>query len=112
MGVHARAVRPGVRRLPRDGAAGRLLRLRRRRGTAARDPGAAPERSWKYGAAQAWGGPGRDSAALDSAQRRVRRSGAVVVVEGGLGRALDLHRPARPLTTAQSTVARAYVAAV
>ena len=107
-----RAVVARHRRLPRGGAAGRIVRVRHARHAPPRSARAAAERPRQRRAAQARRGAGRRPAPLGAPRRRILRSGALVDAEGGLGRALGLDRASRPLMNQLPRAARYYVTAV
>src|SRR5262249_32975567 len=100
------------RRVPRSGAAGRLVRVRHGRRAPARGARPAAERTRQRRAAPARRTAGRPPPPLASAQRRLFRSGLVVSAERRLGRPLGLYRVPGPLMNELPRAARIYVGAV
>src|SRR5262249_27295619 len=112
MGMHAGAVGEGHRHLPRGGAAARIVRLRRRRRPSARGARAAAARARERRAAGARRGARRRAARLGAGQGGVRRPGALVAAQRGLGRALGVAGAPSALMADLPRPARIYVVAV
>src|SRR5207244_5146455 len=103
----------------RSGAAGWIAGIRIGRRASAGSARAAAKRPRERRAPQAGRRAGRHSSPLDAPRRRISRSGALVDVEGRLGRPLGIHRAARALSTARHSLmnqlpvtARLYVISV
>src|SRR5262249_13870878 len=112
VGAHDRAVGARHRRVPRRGAAARLVHVRGDRHASSRIAGSAAERPRQRRVAQARRRAGRDSSPLAAVGRRPFRSGPVVAAEGRLGRSVGLDGRASPLMHELPRSARVYVGSV